>query len=95
MAVRSGGSSCVRLRAARVFSSRAPDGATQEGAIGAQFAGRVGFFLRVEDFDAVHARMVAAGVRFHGAPRREDYGSVVVFEDCEGNKWDLLGPANG
>jgi catechol 2,3-dioxygenase-like lactoylglutathione lyase family enzyme len=71
------------------------DGATQEGAIGAQFAGRVGFFLRVEDFDAVHARMVAAGVRFHGAPRREDYGSVVVFEDCEGNKWDLLGPANG
>jgi len=71
------------------------DGATQEGAIGAQFAGRVGFFLRVEDFDAVHARMVAAGVRFHGTPSREDYGSVVVFEDCEGNKWDLLGPANG
>ena len=70
------------------------DGATQEGAIGAQVAGRVGFFLRVEDFDAVHARMVAAGVRFHGTPRREDYGSVVVFEDCEGNKWDLLGPAD-
>ena len=70
------------------------DGATQEGAIGAQFAGRVGFFLRVEDFDATHARMVAASVRFHGTPRREDYGRVVVFEDCEGNKWDLLGPAD-
>ena len=71
------------------------DGDHQVAAAGNQFAGRVGFFLRVEDFDAVHARMVAAGVRFHGTPRREDYGSVVVFEDCEGTKWDLLGPTNG
>lgn len=71
------------------------DGEVQERAAGDQHAGRVGFFLRVEDFEAACARMVAAGVRFIGAPRAEAYGSVVVFNDCEGNKWDLLGPAAG
>lgn len=71
------------------------DGDAQERIIGDQHAGRVGFFLRVDDFDASYARMVAAGVRFLGEPRRESYGSVVVFRDCEGNKWDLLGPADG
>ena len=67
------------------------DGAQQEAAIGQQFAGRVGFFLRVDDFDATHQRMVAAGVTFVGAPREESYGKVVVFLDLEGNRWDLLG----
>lgn len=71
------------------------DGEVQERVIGDQHAGRVGFFLRVEDFEAAYARMVTAGVRFIGAPRAEAYGSVVVFHDCEGNKWDLLGPAAG
>jgi catechol 2,3-dioxygenase-like lactoylglutathione lyase family enzyme len=69
------------------------DGDTQEAAIGRQFAGRVGFFLRVEDFDAACARMIAAGVRFVTAPRTEAYGRVAVFLDLEGNRWDLLGPA--
>ena len=68
------------------------DGETQLQAVGRQFAGRVGLFLRVDDFEATYQRMVAAGVRFTTAPRDEPYGRVVVFEDCEGNKWDLLGP---
>lgn len=67
------------------------DGAHQEAAIGHQFAGRVGFFLRVDDFAASHRRMLAAGVTFTTAPRDESYGRVAVFLDCEGNKWDLLG----
>ena len=67
------------------------DGAEQAAAVGRQFAGRVGLFLRVDDFDAAYARMRAAGVRFHGEPRAEPYGRVVVFEDVAGNRWDLLG----
>ncbi len=67
------------------------DGAEQAAVVGRQFAGRVGLFLRVDDFDAAYARMRAAGVRFHGEPRSEPYGRVVVFEDVAGNRWDLLG----
>ena len=68
------------------------DGDRQAGIAGDQFAGRVGFFLRVDDFAATYARMAAAGVRFVTAPRREPYGEVAVFLDLEGNRWDLLGP---
>jgi catechol 2,3-dioxygenase-like lactoylglutathione lyase family enzyme len=67
------------------------DGEHQAAVVGEQFAGRVGFFLRVDDFDAMHARMVAAGVTFLTAPRVESYGQVAVFLDIEGNRWDLLG----
>ncbi|WP_117209720.1 VOC family protein [Allorhizocola rhizosphaerae] len=66
------------------------DGERQRAAIGEQTAGRVGFFLRVDDFDAAYARMSAAGVEFLGTPRTEPYGRVVVFRDIAGNKWDLL-----
>lgn len=69
------------------------DGSRQEEVVGRQFAGRVGFFLRVADFEAAHARMTAAGVEFVSAPRTEPYGTVAVFLDLEGNRWDLLGPA--
>ena len=69
------------------------DGANQEAATGNQFAGRVGMFLRVDDFDATHARMSAAGVTFMSAPRTEPYGRIAVFLDLEGNRWDLLGPS--
>lgn len=68
------------------------DGERQQALVGDQFAGRVGLFLRVDDFDATHARMVAAGVRFASPPRAEAYGKVAVFLDLEGNRWDLLGP---
>jgi catechol 2,3-dioxygenase-like lactoylglutathione lyase family enzyme len=69
------------------------DGEHQVAAIGNQHAGRVGFFLRVDDFDASYQRMRAAGVEFLTEPRTEPYGRVVVFRDIAGNRWDLLGPA--
>jgi catechol 2,3-dioxygenase-like lactoylglutathione lyase family enzyme len=68
------------------------DGEHQAAAVGEQFAGRVGLFLRVEDFDAAHRRMSNAGVRFVTEPRDEPYGRVAVFLDVAGNRWDLLGP---
>ena len=68
------------------------DGERQSAVVGDQFAGRVGLFLRVDDFDAAYARMGAAGVEFAGEPRSEPYGRVVVFRDLAGNRWDLLGP---
>jgi catechol 2,3-dioxygenase-like lactoylglutathione lyase family enzyme len=68
------------------------DGERQAAAVGDQWAGRVGLFLRVEDFAAQYERMRSAGVEFLGEPRHEPYGSVVVFVDVAGNKWDLLGP---
>ena len=68
------------------------DGEAQSAAVGRQFAGRVGLFLRVDDFDAAYERMRAAGVEFAGEPREESYGRVVVFVDVAGNRWDLLGP---
>jgi catechol 2,3-dioxygenase-like lactoylglutathione lyase family enzyme len=69
------------------------DGERQLAAVGDQHAGRVGFFLRVDDFDASYRRMREGGVEFLGEPRTEDYGRVVVFLDIAGNRWDLLGPA--
>jgi catechol 2,3-dioxygenase-like lactoylglutathione lyase family enzyme len=67
------------------------DGEQQMGSVGQQFAGRVGMFLRVDDFDIAYERMVAAGVQFVSSPRDEPYGRVAVFLDLEGNRWDLLG----
>jgi len=69
------------------------DGADQTSAVGKQFAGRVGLFLRVNDFEAAVARMTAGGVTFVTTPRTEPYGQVAVFLDIAGNRWDLLGPA--
>jgi catechol 2,3-dioxygenase-like lactoylglutathione lyase family enzyme len=69
------------------------DGDDQEAVVGRQFAGRVGLFLRVEDFDAAHERLRARGVEFVREPRTEPYGRVAVFLDIAGNRWDLLGPA--
>lgn len=82
----------VRPRAATtgILLARA-DGDRQVATAGDQVAGRVGFFLRVDDFDATYDRMVAAGVEFVTAPRREPYGFVAVFRDLEGNRWDLSG----
>jgi catechol 2,3-dioxygenase-like lactoylglutathione lyase family enzyme len=69
------------------------DGEHQAAAVGNQVAGRVGFFLRVDDFGAAYARMTSAGVEFVSPPRTEPYGRVAVFLDIAGNRWDLLGPA--
>jgi catechol 2,3-dioxygenase-like lactoylglutathione lyase family enzyme len=71
--------------------ARAAD-APQAAAIGNQTGGRVGFFLRTDDFDADHGRMRDAGVVFDEAPRDEPYGRVAVWRDPFGNRWDLIGP---
>ena len=71
------------------------DGPEQRAAVGRQFAGRVGLFLTVDDFEASHRRLLEAGVRFVSAPRTEPYGTVAVFTDLAGNRWDLLGPPTG
>ncbi|MGH8213176.1 MAG: VOC family protein [Rhodanobacteraceae bacterium] len=65
----------------------------QQACIGNQHGGRVGFFLHTEDFARDHARLTAAGAQFEGGPRDESYGSVVVFRDLYGNRWDLIGSA--
>jgi catechol 2,3-dioxygenase-like lactoylglutathione lyase family enzyme len=69
------------------------DGDRQRAVVGNQMAGRVGFFLRVADFESSYRRMMAAGVEFVTAPRTESYGRFAVFLDIAGNRWDLLGPA--
>ena len=68
------------------------DGERQAAVVGEQHAGRVGFFLRVENFAAQYEKMLAAGVEFAGPPRIEAYGQVAVFLDIAGNRWDLIGP---
>lgn len=74
---------------ARLLLAKA-DGEAQRAAIGNQGGGRVMFFLDTDDFASDHAAMLARGVRFLEAPRHEAYGSVAVFEDLYGNKWDLI-----
>jgi catechol 2,3-dioxygenase-like lactoylglutathione lyase family enzyme len=69
------------------------DGEHQAAIVGNQHAGRVGFFLHVDDFAARYQRMIAAGVEFVRPPRTESYGQVAVFLDIAGNRWDLVGPA--
>lgn len=69
------------------------DTAKQRAAIGNQSGGRVWLFLATEDFYADHARLIAAGIRFEEEPRVEPYGTVAVFRDPFGNRWDLLQPA--
>ena len=76
---------------ARLLLARA-DGAAQAARVGDQTGGRVGFFLETADFARDHAAFRERGVRFLEEPRHEPYGSVAVFEDLYGNKWDLIEP---
>lgn len=62
----------------------------QEARIGDQAGGRVFLFLHTSDFAADYARLRAAGVTFQEKPRHEPYGTVAIFEDLYGNRWDLL-----
>jgi len=63
-------------------------------AIGNQHGGRVGFFAQVDDFETVHARLIKGGALFEEQPRYEPYGTVAVFRDLYGNRWDLIQPAS-
>jgi catechol 2,3-dioxygenase-like lactoylglutathione lyase family enzyme len=65
-------------------------GLHQLARIGDQAGDRVALFLMTDDFAADHARMVAAGVPFVEEPRAEAYGTVAVFEDLYGTRWDLI-----
>ncbi|MEZ5670639.1 MAG: VOC family protein [Alphaproteobacteria bacterium] len=65
----------------------------QAAAVGNQAGGRVFLFLATDDFARDHAAFTAAGVRFLEPPRHEAYGTVAVFADPWGNRWDLIQPA--
>lgn len=73
----------------RLLLARA-EGPMQAQAIGNQAGGRVFLFLETDDFARDHAAMLAAGVVFEETPRREPYGTVAVWRDPFGNRWDLL-----
>jgi catechol 2,3-dioxygenase-like lactoylglutathione lyase family enzyme len=78
----------------RLVLARA-EGPDQQAAIGYQAGGRVFLFLQTDDFARDHAAMRAAGVTFEEEPRYEPYGSVAVWRDPFGNRWDLIGPPAG
>ncbi|MBX7248668.1 MAG: VOC family protein [Caulobacteraceae bacterium] len=84
--VRPSGSAC-ELLLARAANAR------QSAAVGGQTGGRVAFFLHTDDWARDHADWTAKGVRFVEGPRYEPYGTVGVFEDHWGNRWDLIQPA--
>lgn len=67
--------------------------ADSDDPLGRQAGPGVGFFLQTSDFAAQHARMAAAGVTFLEEPRHEPYGTVAVFADLNGQRWDLIQPA--
>ena len=76
-----------RTRARMAAGTFTPE---QQAAIGRQGGGRVFLFLETDDFWGDYQRMQAYGVHFCEQPRHEPYGTVVVFEDISGNRWDLL-----
>lgn len=78
----------------RLLLARAADDG-QAAHVGDQTGGRVGWFLNTDAFDRDYARMRAAGVLFEEEPRREPYGTVAVFRDLYGNRWDLIEPKTG
>ncbi|MEE3156527.1 MAG: VOC family protein, partial [Pseudomonadota bacterium] len=73
----------------RILLAKASDD-TQRAAIGNQFGGRVGLFLETDDFSATYDHLQRAGIAFAEAPRHEAYGTVAVFTDPYGNRWDLI-----
>lgn len=81
VAPRGGGAALLLARAVNT---------AQQQSVGSQAGGRVAFFLDTDDLRRDHRDMKARGVRFMEAPREESYGTVVVFEDLYGNRWDLV-----
>ena len=81
-------------RETRLLLAKA-DGPEQKTRIGNQAGGRVFLFLHTDDFARDHEALRERGVRFIEPPRQESYGTVAVFVDPYGNKWDLVQPAAG
>jgi catechol 2,3-dioxygenase-like lactoylglutathione lyase family enzyme len=75
----------------RLLLARA-SGPEQMARIGDQTGGRVAFFLTTDNFSRDHALLLSRGVVFLETPRAERYGTVAVFRDIYGNKWDLIEP---
>ena len=82
LAPHGGGQGCILLAK--------PEVPEQIARIGDQTAGRVFLFLDTDDFERDYRTYSNRGVRFLEAPRVEDYGTVAVFEDLYGNRWDLI-----
>ena len=82
------GSSETRILLAQAADNR------QQAVIGSQAGGRVFLFLSTDNFVRDYRRMKETGVPFLEQPRYEAYGTVVVFEDPFGNKWDLIQTAS-
>ena len=80
----------LRVRANRACSWRKASTELQSSRIGDQTGGRVFLFLQTDDFWSDYHAMRSKGLRFNEEPRRESYGTVAVFEDLYGNRWDLL-----
>jgi catechol 2,3-dioxygenase-like lactoylglutathione lyase family enzyme len=80
------GSPSLRLLLARASTP------AQESAVGNQTGGRVSFFLHSTDFQRTYREMRERGVKFLEAPRTDSYGTVAVFADLYGNRWDLIEP---
>ena len=78
------GSNGVTLLLARASKTE------QEMYIGNQSGGRVFLFLNTDDFWRDYDDMISKGINFVRKPKKEDYGTVAVFEDLYGNLWDLL-----
>jgi catechol 2,3-dioxygenase-like lactoylglutathione lyase family enzyme len=76
---------------ARLLLARSANDA-QAAVIGNQTGGRVGFFAHTDNFTGTQARLVDGGAIFHEEPRHESYGTVAVFSDPFGNRWDLIEP---
>lgn len=74
---------------AKLLIARAAN-SVQMAAIGKQAGGRVGWFVHTDDFAFSHSRLTAHGIAFDEAPREEIYGTVAVFTDPWGNRWDLI-----
>ena len=64
----------------------------QSSRVGDQTGGRVFLFLHTDDFWRDYRDLQARGIRFTDGPREEEYGTVAVFLDLYGNRWDLIGP---
>ncbi|HJU72830.1 MAG TPA: VOC family protein [Gemmatimonadaceae bacterium] len=83
----------ARGRGAALLLARAAT-PEQDRAVGNQTGGRVFLFLETDDFWRDYNAMRARGVQFIEEPRTEPYGTVAVFADLYGNKWDLVQPTN-
>lgn len=78
------GSHCTKLLLAKASNPE------EVSRIGNQTGGRVFLFLHTDDFWRDYRVMTERGIKFVRDPREEEYGTVAVFEDLYGNKWDLL-----